>query len=251
MSAPNLFVATLGFSARAPVPKMETPAPTTPAPAPPETKKFCYGLPGAIAPVGEFDPLGFSRDIDQLEMNRLREAELTHGRVGMLAAAGFLVQEKFHPLFEADGGPAIQQIPKLPPALWLFLSLGIGASESLRIQAGWANPYDGEIAGQSAELGEPKTAFPRENTSFQRLRPGYTPGDLGFDPLGLKPTDPAEYAQAIACCARLRTRARSALARSHVSCAHASTTRAAPLSCLLADSVPCMASPTQLQSRFD
>merc|ERR1719460_317172 len=180
----SLATATVGYL-RAPAPMMvQTAVPKS---------EFCNGLPGAIAPMGEFDPMGFSEGIDELEMNRLREAELTHGRVGMLAAAGFLVQEKFHPLFEADGGPAIQQIPKLPPALWLFMALGIGAAESLRIQAGWANPYDGEIAGQSAELGEPKTSFPRENTSFQRLRPGYTPGDLGFDPLGLKPTDPAEF----------------------------------------------------------
>merc|ERR1719326_2428213 len=39
---------------------------------------------------------------------------------------------------------------------------------------------------------QPKTSFPKEQTDFQRLRPGYTPGDLGFDPLGLKPEDPAE-----------------------------------------------------------
>merc|ERR1719377_81523 len=43
------------------------------------------------------------------------------------------------------------------------------------------------------ELGEPQTAFPREDTTFQRMRPGYTPGDLGFDPLGLAPEDPAEF----------------------------------------------------------
>jgi len=155
--------------------------------------EFCYGLPGAIAPAGEFDPLGFSESVDQLEMNRLREAELVHGRVGMLASAGFLVQEGFHPLFAADGGPAIEQIPKLPPALWFGLTLAIGMAESLRIQAGWANPYDGETRVQSEALGEPVTAFPRENTSFQRLRPGYTPGDLGFDPLNLRPEDPAEF----------------------------------------------------------
>ena len=45
------------------------------------------------------------------------------------------------------------------------------------------------IAVQGEELGEPKTAFPREDTTFQRLRPGYVAGDLGFDPLGLKPTN--------------------------------------------------------------
>ena len=126
---------------------------------------------------------------------------------------------QFHPLFEADGGPAIEQIPKLPPALWLVMALGIGAAESLRIQAGWANPYDGEIAGQSAELGEPKTSFPRENTSFQRLRPGYTPGDLGFDPLGLKPTDPAECARCHGVLGRAHYAALTALPTS--SCTHA------------------------------
>ena len=149
------------------------------------------GLPGAIAPVGEFDPAGFSRDVDELEMNRLRECELTHGRVGMLASAGFLVQENFHPLFSADGGPAIEQIPQLPVPLWFGMTLAIGIAESIRIQKGFANPYDGEIAAQAK--GEPKTAFPREDTTFQRLRSGYVPGDLGFDPLGLAPTDPAEF----------------------------------------------------------
>jgi hypothetical protein len=152
-------------------------------------KGFCYGLPGAISPVGEFDPVGFSLNVDELEMNRLRECELTHGRVGMLAAAGFLVQESFHPLFSGDGGPAIEQIPALPVPLWFGMTLAIGIAESIRIQKGFANPYDGEI-----KEGEPiATAFPRADTTFQRLRPGYVPGDLGFDPLGLKPEDPAEF----------------------------------------------------------
>merc|ERR1712159_178665 len=151
-----------------------------------KSKEFCYGLPGAIAPAGEFDPAGFSRDVDELEMNRLRECELTHGRVGMLASAGFLVQENFHPLFTADGGPAIEQIPALPVPLWFGMTLAIGIAEALRIQKGFANPYE-----ESKET--PQTAFPREDTNFQRLRAEYTPGDLGFDPLGLAPEDPAEF----------------------------------------------------------
>ena len=154
---------------------------------------FSAGLPGAIAPVGEFDPAGFSVGIDKLEMNRLREAELAHGRVGMLAAAGFLVQESFHPLFDGVGGPAIEQIPRLPVPVWFAMTLGIGIAESIRIQRGWANPYDGEIAVMTEEFGAPQTAFPKPETTFQRLRPAYEPGDIGFDPLGLKPEDPAEY----------------------------------------------------------
>ena len=126
-------------------------------------------------------------------MNRLREAELTHGRVGMLAAAGFLVQEGFHPLFDGVSGPAIDQIPRLPVPLWFGMTLAIGIAESIRVQAAFANPYDGEADVMSSEMGAPQTAFPKAETTFQRLRPGYTPGDLGFDPLGLAPEDAAEF----------------------------------------------------------
>merc|ERR1719258_812991 len=72
-------------------------------------------------------------------------------------------------------GPAIEQIPALPPAIWFLMTLGIGICETLRIQKGWENPYSGD--GQE---------------NIQKLKADYYPGDLGFDPLGLKPTDPAE-----------------------------------------------------------
>merc|ERR1719163_2727381 len=136
--------------------------------------EFCYGLPGALAPVGNFDPFNLldGKTFDQVRT--WREAELAHGRVGMLAAAGFLVQEKFHPLFNADGGPAIEQFDKLPPIMWVLITLGIGACESYRISVGWSNPSE-------------------PNHVFQKLRPEYVPGDIGFDPLGLKPDDPEEF----------------------------------------------------------
>jgi hypothetical protein len=43
---------------------------------------FCYGLPGSLAPVGEFDPLGLAKDADLATIKKYREAELQHGRVG-------------------------------------------------------------------------------------------------------------------------------------------------------------------------
>jgi Chlorophyll A-B binding protein len=151
---------------RAPVITMQAPAAAT---------DFCYGLPGNIAPAGDFDPAGFCAGKSKNEVYRFREAELTHGRVGMLAAAGFLVQEFFHPLFSGDNGPAIEQIPQLPPPLWFGMTLAIGVCESLRIQKGWANPYEGK------------------DISGNLLKEDYYPGDLAWDPLGLKPTDPAEF----------------------------------------------------------
>merc|ERR1712125_305063 len=95
--------------------------------------EFAYGLPGGENVLGEFDPAGFLEGKDKLEVFRLREAELAHGRVAMLASLGFLVQEKFHPLFSGDGGPAIDQIPKLPIWLWVIMGGGIAAAESKRI----------------------------------------------------------------------------------------------------------------------
>merc|ERR1712006_3724 len=105
---------------------------------------------------------------------------LAHARVGMLAAAGFLVQEKFHPLFSGDGGPAIEQIPQLPVFMWFAMTLGIGFAETLRIQKGWSNPFN-------------EDGTPNESHVFQKLKDNYVPGDLGFDPLGLKPDDPEEF----------------------------------------------------------
>eukprot|EP00324_Dicrateria_rotunda_P002106 CAMPEP_0206152940 /NCGR_PEP_ID=MMETSP1474-20131121/228_1 /ASSEMBLY_ACC=CAM_ASM_001110 /TAXON_ID=97495 /ORGANISM="Imantonia sp., Strain RCC918" /LENGTH=207 /DNA_ID=CAMNT_0053550569 /DNA_START=48 /DNA_END=671 /DNA_ORIENTATION=- len=136
---------------------------------------FGYGLPGSSNILGEFDPLNLMEGKDKLEVYRLREAELAHGRVAMLASAGFLVQEKFHPLFSGDNGPAIDQIPQLPYWLWIVMTVGIGRAELFRIQKGWAK------------------VDPDTNKAASALRDGYYPGDLGFDPLNLKPEDPAEF----------------------------------------------------------
>lgn len=138
------------------------------------TNDFAFGLPGAENVLGEFDPLGLLEGKDKLEVYRLREAELAHGRVAMLAATGFFVQEKFHPLFSGDNGPAIDQIPQLPYWLWIVMTVGIGRAELFRIQKGWAK------------------VDPATNKAASALRDGYYPGDLDFDPLNLKPEDPAE-----------------------------------------------------------
>merc|ERR1719409_986571 len=104
--------------------------------------EFCYGLPGSLAPFERFDPFNFLDGKTYDQVRTWREAELAHCRVGMLASAGFLVQEKFHPLFNADGGPAIEQIPKLPAIMWPIIAIGIGGCEALRISYGWADPSE-------------------------------------------------------------------------------------------------------------
>jgi len=135
---------------------------------------FAYGLPGVTAPFGEFDPLNLLEGKTKGEVYKWREAELAHGRVGMLASLGFLVQEEFHPLFGGGiDGAGIDSIPQIPAAFWALLPILIGMTETLRAQIGWNDP--------------------RLNPdNFMTLREGYEPGDLRFDPLKLKPTDPEE-----------------------------------------------------------
>merc|ERR1712118_351394 len=74
------------------------------APAPFNGVEYAKSLPGVTGPLGFFDPLGFcsADDVTEGKIKFYREVELKHGRVGMLAALGFLVGENFHPLFGGD-----------------------------------------------------------------------------------------------------------------------------------------------------
>lgn len=58
----------------------------------PGGKDYMLTLPGISAPLGFFDPLKFtdSPTFTVSEAKRYREAELTHGRVAMLAAVGWV-----------------------------------------------------------------------------------------------------------------------------------------------------------------
>jgi len=47
---------------------------------------------GAMEPLGYFDPLGFAKVGDEDGFRNLREAELKHGRVAMMASVGLLFQ---------------------------------------------------------------------------------------------------------------------------------------------------------------
>merc|ERR1712151_252490 len=58
-----------------------------------------YGLPGVLPPLGYFDPAGFATDIDKQKLLFYREAEIKHGRICMSASLGFLVAERWHPIY--------------------------------------------------------------------------------------------------------------------------------------------------------
>jgi hypothetical protein len=119
------------------------------------------------------DPLGLTPDTKE-GLVLYREAELAHGRVAMMGALGYLVQSHFAPLFDMEGAPVIRHLDLvLKSELGQFagttLLMAIFFSEIARARIGWVEP----------------------DVAMRTLRSEYTPGDLGFDPLGLKPKDAA------------------------------------------------------------
>mmetsp|Transcript_69555 Transcript_69555/g.193532 ORF Transcript_69555/g.193532 Transcript_69555/m.193532 type:complete len:277 (-) Transcript_69555:65-895(-) len=100
-----------------PAPKAKGPPPFDPA-----------GEIGALPPLGFFDPLGFSPVGEKGKFRRLREAELKHGRVAMMASLG-LVGEHYvkFPGFESlpASGAACFQSPGDVGWLALVATCGI------------------------------------------------------------------------------------------------------------------------------
>ena len=134
--------------------------------------KFAYGLPGGNNILGEFDPLNLLEGKSKLEVYKYREAELTHGRVAMLASLGFLVQEKFHPLFGgAIDEPSLVAFQATPlQTFWPVTVLIVGTVEIFSVLT-YQSPFDGK---------------------WWTLKSEHTPGDYSFDPAGLKPTGAIE-----------------------------------------------------------
>lgn len=142
----------------------------------PNSKEPCYGLPGAISPLGFFDPLGFTTGMELNGVKRFREAEVMHGRVAMMATLGYIIGESTPTItygMDVHHTIANNQIPEVPGTVLFPFFLTINIIEALRASRGWVEPGLGPLF---------------------TLRDNYYPGDIGFDPLGLKPKDALEYA---------------------------------------------------------
>lgn len=143
-------------------------------------------MPGAeplpfLGGAGVFDPLGLTPE-SQEELLMFREAELAHCRVAMVGTLGYLVQSHFAPMFSqevaTDSGTAlvIRQLDLVLKSEMgqlgsSCLLLAIFFSEIYRARTGWMDP----------------------EVEMRALREDYSPGDLGFDLLGLKPQDPEAF----------------------------------------------------------
>merc|ERR1719382_2377169 len=159
-----------------------TPPPPTPDFNP---NAFAQSLPGICGPLGFFDPAGFCADQTGAEgaategkVRFYREVELKHGRVAMLAALGYPLAEQFHPLFggniDVPSFSAFQQTPL--QTFWPAVVFAIAIPEIFSVFT-FNDPYGEKIEGDFG----------------WSIRDDHEAGDLGFDPLGLKPTDPEEF----------------------------------------------------------
>lgn len=110
-----------------------------------------------------------------LGVKRLREAEVMHSRVAMMATLGYIIGESTPTItygMDVHHTIANNQIPEIPGTVLFPFFLTINIIEALRASKGWVEPGLGPLF---------------------TLRENYYPGDIGFDPLGLKPADAKEF----------------------------------------------------------
>jgi len=135
-------------------------------------------MPGNMAPTGFWDPVGFSSKCTLGTLLFWREAELKHGRIGMIATLGIVMGEAIAPLFgTAKDVPAVAQLKDTPlekfwPAIFLAIALPELAKKEYSYskvkKLGWWEIDENDAVEMPADV---------------------IPGDYGFDPLGLKPKD--------------------------------------------------------------
>merc|ERR1712127_1016868 len=139
-----------------------------------DESKPCYGLPGA--PYSFMDPLQITKNRSVNTVKRLREAEVMHGRVAMMATIGYIIGESTPTIaygMDTHHTIANNQIPEIPGTVLFPFFLAINVIEALRASTGWVEPGLGPLFS---------------------LREKYYPGDIGFDPFGLKPKEAKDFA---------------------------------------------------------
>lgn len=111
---------------------------------------------GASKPVGYFDPLGFAKNKQQSELVKLREAELKHGRWGMISAVAIPITEL------ATHKQAIHVLDDANIIALSVFTTVVAASELQSMLLGWENPFI-------------------NSSNYFVMKEDYQPGDLGLN----------------------------------------------------------------------
>jgi hypothetical protein len=150
---------------------------------------------GVSAPLGYWDPLGLSStfNVGQSSLMYFKEAEIKHGRVCMLATLGIFAGEKYHPFLGGDVDlPAAEVRSMLLETdfqdFWLAGLIFIAGLEVASVQTQFDEPFWEFDTENNPDGVLSKTG----GFSTQLKKKDRLPGEFGFDPLGLKPTNPVE-----------------------------------------------------------
>jgi hypothetical protein len=131
-------------------------------------EEFCAGLPGSTPPFKDFDPWNWLDGKSKAEIYRWRESEIAHARLGMLGAAGILLQELTPTAMPNAPASAIDQWAATDGGTKLTMFAFAHLAEVYRARKKWDNPF----------------------RTIEVMSEDEVPGDLGFDPLRLYPKDP-------------------------------------------------------------
>merc|ERR1712048_995629 len=147
-----------------------------------KVQELAKKMPGITKPMDYFDPVGFSTKCSLGTLLFWREAELKHGRLGMIATLGILMGEKFGPILGAKSVPAAIALKDTPMgSFWWAVLLVVSFPEIAKPASSYS--YE-KVAGGSWWVADAeKTTVPAD----------LIPGDYGWDPLGLKPKSAAEF----------------------------------------------------------
>ena len=114
---------------------------------------FFYGI---TKPLGYFDPCGFAKNKKESDLVKFREAELKHGRWGMISAVAIPVTELVTRV------PAIHALDDASVITVSAFTTLVAAAEFRSILLGWENPFT-------------------NSSNYFLMKSDYLPGDLGFN----------------------------------------------------------------------
>merc|ERR1719490_607510 len=140
---------------------------------------------GVQAPVGFFDPIGFTKDGDVSSFKRRRSVEIKHGRICMLATMGYITPEitgKFPGFLSPSEGLKFADVPnglaaisKVPFTGWVQMIAYAGFTEAK------AN-YDEDVKNTPGDMGwkPPLLATEDPDTKTRRLNAELANGRLAM-----------------------------------------------------------------------
>merc|ERR1712014_260521 len=111
---------------------------------------------GVQAPLGFWDPAGFTADGDVYSFKRRRSVEIKHGRICMLATMGYITPEitgKFGGYIDPVSKIAFQDIPNGLAAISKVPGLGWGQIFGWCALCELRNDYDNEIKNEPGNVG--------------------------------------------------------------------------------------------------